>query len=171
MMTSQARRRRVAVGAFESRDKAEAAIAELENAGFPGSEIGIAARAEQGEWTEFQPAEADPAENRTLEGAGTGSRWALGIAAGMLPALGPVIAGGLLASILASAATGAAAGGLAGSLIGLGLSDESARTFEAEFARGRVIVVVRGGDRFDQASRIMLSQGAIEVTATPAATA
>jgi outer membrane lipoprotein SlyB len=89
----------------------------------------------------------------------------------MLPALGPVIAGGLLASILASTAAGAAAGGLVGSLVGLGLSEENARSFEFEFARGRVIVTVRGGDRFDQASRTMLSHGATEVTASPAVTA
>ncbi len=174
-MFPETRGRRIAVGAFESRDKAEAAIAELEHAGFPSSEIGIAARNMEGEWHEFQQSETEAAEKGAQAGAAaggaTGGLWAIGIASGMLPALGPVIAGGLLASILASVTAGAAAGGLVGSLVGLGLPEENARSFETEFARGRVIVTVRGGDRFDQASRIMLSHGATEVTATSAVTA
>jgi hypothetical protein len=175
LMFPETRGRRIAVGAFESRDKAEAAIAELEHAGFPSSEIGIAARNMQGEWHDFQQTEAETAKKGAQIGAAAASAArglrAIGIAAGMLPVLGPVIAGGLLASILAGTTAGAAAGGLVGLLVGLGLSEENAHNFESEFARGRVVLTVRGGDRFDQASRIMLSHGATEVTAAPAVTA
>jgi hypothetical protein len=52
-------------------------------------------------------------------------------AAGVLPAIGPVIAGGLLAAVAASAAAGAAAGGIVGALIGLGIPEEEARYSEA----------------------------------------
>src|SRR5689334_8331841 len=124
--------RQIAVGVFETREKAEAAIAELESAGFPSSDIGIAARDDRGEWSEFRTLDETTAAERgamagAATGAGVGGLWALGIAAGMLPAIGPVIAGGLTASILASAATGAAAGGLVGSLVGLGFSEEDAQ--------------------------------------------
>lgn len=47
-------------------------------------------------------------------GAGGGALYALGIAAGLLPAIGPVIAGGLLLAVAASAASVAAAGALVG---------------------------------------------------------
>lgn len=167
--------RQIAVGVFETREKAEAAIAELEGAGFSSSDIGIAARDDRGEWSEFRtPDETTAAEKGAMAGAATGAGvgglWALGIAAGMLPAIGPVIAGGLTASILASAATGAAAGGMVGSLVGLGFSEEDAHAYETEFANGRVIVTVRARDRYVQASRILLSHGAIDVATRTAAT-
>lgn len=173
-MNTNTTNRQIAVGVFETREKAEAAIAELENEGFPNSDIGVAARDERGEWSEFRtPEENTSAEKGAVAGAATGAGvgglWALGIAAGMLPAIGPVIAGGLMASILASAATGAAAGGLVGSLVGLGFSKEDAELYGTEFANGRVIVTVRARDRYVQASRILLSHGAIDVAARTSA--
>src|SRR5262249_30237346 len=122
----------VVVGVFDSRAQAEAALADLEGAGFPRSDGGLAARHDRGEWSEVARgaaiAGAAKAEQGAVAGvaagAGVGSLWAVGIAAGVLPAIGPVVAGGILGSILASAATGAAAGGLAGALIGLGIPEE-----------------------------------------------
>jgi outer membrane lipoprotein SlyB len=71
----------------------------------------------------------------------------LGIAAGVLPALGPVVAGGLLIELAASAWAGAAAGMLAGALVGLGVSDEEAAYYDAEFRKGHTILVVQPDDR------------------------
>lgn len=167
-MTTETDKRRVAVGVFDSREKAEAAIDDLASAGFLSRDIGIAAGDTRGDWHDFRTSDEAPnvgagAAAGAATGAGIGGLWALGIAAGILPAIGPIIAGGLLASILASAATGAAAGGLLGALLGLGLSEDEARIYEREFASGKVIVTVRAPGRFDEAMQILESHGALDV--------
>ena len=86
----------------------------------------------------------------------------------MLPAIGPVIAGGLLASILASAATAAAAGGLAGALIGMGIPEEEARHYESELKAGRTVVTVRANGRGAEAWDILNRFGAIDSGSRPA---
>jgi len=73
----------------------------------------------------------------------------------VLPAIGPVIAGGTLAAILASAAGGAAAGTLIGVVIGLGLPGEEATYYESEFKTGRTIVTVKCENRCDEAWAII----------------
>lgn len=158
----------LAVGIFDSRDKAEAAISELDDAGFALEDIGIAARDRRGEWSEFHSADFDSEPRRgavagAAAGLGVGGLWALGIAAGMLPAIGPVVAGGLLASILASAATGAAAGSLVGALVGMGLSEEHAREYESKMHSGGVLVTVSAGDRFFEALRILQAHGGCSI--------
>jgi uncharacterized protein (TIGR02271 family) len=92
-----------------------------------------------------------------------GALWALGIAAGMLPAIGPVIAGGLLASVLASAAGGAAVGGILGALVGLGIPEEEAKYYEGEFRAGRTLVTVKADGRYDEARAILSRHGAYDV--------
>ncbi len=83
----------------------------------------------------------------------------MGILAGVLPAIGPVIAGGTLAAIAASAATGAAAGGLAG-IAWLGVSEDDVKYYDNEFSRGRTVVTVDAGSRVADASRVMSRHGA-----------
>jgi uncharacterized protein (TIGR02271 family) len=83
----------------------------------------------------------------------------LGILAGVLPAIGPAIAGGTLAVLLSSAAAGAAAAGLAGALIGMGLSKEEAEYYEGELKAGRTIVTVHAGSRRDEAMHILRQHG------------
>ncbi len=78
----------------------------------------------------------------------------------MLPAIGPVIAGGTLAAIAASAATGAAAGGLAGALLGMGVSDDDVKYYDKEFSRGRTIVTVEAGTRVAEANSVLSRHGA-----------
>ena len=80
----------------------------------------------------------------------------LGIVAGVLPAVGPVIAGGALAAIAASAAGTAAAGGLIGALVGMGVPEEEAEYYESEFNRGRTVVTVKSGKaKYQSASSIL----------------
>lgn len=92
-------------------------------------------------------------------GVGAGTLWGLGILAGVLPAIGPVIAGGTLAALLGSAATGAAAGGLGGALIGMGVSDDETDYYASEFANGRVIVTVDAGHRVSIAEQVIVDRG------------
>lgn len=160
----------VVVGLFHHRDKAEAALSDLQTAGFTTADIGVAARTEGEEWAEYHNLANDPASNAgsgaaagAAAGAGVGGLWALGIAAGMLPAIGPAIAGGILASLVASAAAGAAAGGVLGGLIGLGMPEADAQYYEEEFKRGRILVTVRTATRAAEARQIMRAHGAYDV--------
>ncbi len=162
--------RRVAIGTFEFREKADAAVNALEEAGFLPSEIGvIAKRTSQWDDLELPREEANEmaAENAAsgavagaAAGAGVGGLWALGIAAGLLPAIGPVVAGGLLGSLLASAAAGAAAGGLGGALLGLGMSEDEVTFYSSELHAGRIVVTVNAGDRYPEAVQILRVYGA-----------
>lgn len=162
MVTSE---RNVVIGVFEDRRNAQQAVNELKRAGFRDDQIGVATRGEDREGV------AEGGGDYSLEGAATGAAagagigglWALGIAAGALPAIGPVIAGGILASILASAATGAAVGGLAGALIGLGIPEEEAEYYDTEFKEGRTIVTVKSDGRYNEAMNILRGFGAYDI--------
>ena len=150
------------VGVFHSHAEAQQAIRELKSAGFSDSEIGVVAP--DGDGTHGEHVESEGEGNKSGSGAavgataglGAGALWGLGIVAGVLPAIGPVIAGGALAAIAASAAGTAVAGGVLGALVGLGISEEEAEYYQGEFERGRTVVTVKAtGDRHLQANQIM----------------
>jgi hypothetical protein len=156
-----------AVGVFDDRADAQRAVNELRRMGFSDDRIGVAYQ-DEAEGTRATPASHEESKAGTgaaagaAAGAGVGALWGIGIAAGMLPAIGPVIAGGTLAAVLASAATGAAATGLAGALIGLGIPDEDAEYYEEEFKRGRTIVSVDAGMSYDEVMDVLRRYGADE---------
>jgi len=154
------------VGVFENEKDAQGAIQELKADGFNETQIGVAAPTADGT-AEFTDGSAKIAAAGAVVGLGTGAVWGLGIAAGILPGIGPVIAGGTLAAILASAAVGAATAGLGGALIGLGISDEDAEHYENEFKEGRILVTVKAGDRADADGQSGID-GGLRVTAGPA---
>ena len=153
------------VGVFTDRRQAQQAVATLNRAGFRDDQLGVAAKGHD-EGTPAPAAEkkgthvAEGAGVGVAAGAGVGALWALGIMAGFLPAIGPVVAGGILASVLASAAGGAAVAGIAGALIGLGIPEEDAHYYEGEFKSGRTLVTVKAGDRYDEAWTILSGNGA-----------
>ncbi len=149
------------IGAFRTSGHARAALESLREAGFSSSDVGVLSHDKEGDADikslkemSGNKAGAGAAAGAAV-GAGGGALWALGIAAGILPAIGPVIAGGILAAVAASAATGAAAGGVVGALTGLGVSDEDAAYYDEEFRKGRTVVIVKAGNRTDEAFEIM----------------
>jgi hypothetical protein len=151
----------IAVGTFTRASDARAAIESLRAADFADDSIGILTHDKDGdpEMKSFKDMAGDRAGTGAAvgaaAGAGGGALWAVGIAAGVLPAIGPIIAGGILAAIAVSAAAGAAAGGLAGTMIGMGISDEEAAYYDAEFKDGKTIVVVESRDRAIEAYRVL----------------
>jgi hypothetical protein len=160
------------VGVFDDRLRAQKAVEELRRAGFWEDQVGVIAR-ESDDYRQVKSPEVgskweEGAVAGALTGASVGGLWALGIAAGMVPAIGPVIAGGLLASVLASAAGGAAVAGIVGALIGLGIPEEEAEYYEAEFKAGRTIVTVRADGRNDEAWGILRRNGAYDIVNRPA---
>lgn len=135
------------VGVFHSHAEAQRAVRELKAAGFNDDQIGLVSKDSGGTYrdqTEGNMA-AEGAAAGAIGGLGAGALWGLGIVAGVLPAIGPVIAGGALAAVAASAAGTAAAGGLIGALVGLGVPEKEAEYYESEFNRGRIIVTLKTG--------------------------
>jgi len=133
------------VGVFHSRSEAQAAVSRLKALGLTDDQIGVVSHDKEGTFQE-QSDETMAEEGASLgavAGLGAGTLWGIGIAAGVLPAIGPVIAGGMLAAIAASAGTAAAAGGILGALIGLGIPEEEAEFYQNEFEHGRTIVTVK----------------------------
>lgn len=137
------------VGVFENRSDAEHAIREMKSFGISEDKIGMVLRHANGrEYIDPRPADGgtkavEGAAVGVATGAGVGALWALGIAANVLPAIGPVISGGILAAVLASAAGGAATAGLVGALVGLGISEEDATHYESELKSGRTLVTIQ----------------------------
>lgn len=161
-----ATQRATAVGVFNSHASAQRAVRELRQAGFAEGEIGVASR--NSDAIAGTPVTNDRVDQAAaggtaglLTGASVGTLWGLGIAAGLLPAIGPVLAGGTLAAIIASAGAGAATAGVVGTLIGLGISEDEATQYESEIKAGRTIVTVKAPqNRYTQALELMNQAGA-----------
>lgn len=153
-MMETASKQGIVVGVFEDERDAQDAIRDLKADGFGETHIGLAAQSRE-TTAVFTDGSAKTAAAGAVAGLGTGALWGLGIVAGILPGIGPAIAGGTLAAIVSSAAVGAAAAGLGGAFVGLGISDEDAEHYENEFKSGKIVVTVRAGDRADTALAIM----------------
>lgn len=155
-----------AVGVFQNRTSATGAVAALRAAGFPDEQIGVVTRHDD----HATHAGHDPTETRWEEGTGvgaaagaaTGVGLGLAVAAGLIPGVGPVIAGGTLMALLASAGAGATVGTVIGGLIGLGVPEDDAGYYESEFRSGRTIVTVRADARYSEAVDILRRHGAVE---------
>ena len=87
----------------------------------------------------------------------------LGILGGVIPALGPVIAGGTLASLLANAAGGAAVGAVAGSLLDAGIPQHEAKYYHGELEKGRFLVTVKPEGRAQDATIILCRNDAYDL--------
>ena len=77
----------------------------------------------------------------------------------MIPAIGPVIAGGSLATIVANAAGGTILATVVGALVGLGMPEEVARRYERAFESGRTLVTVQADERGHEAEAILQRHG------------
>lgn len=172
MMTRQS----TVVGVFDDRLQADRAIDELRRAGFSDDQIGVAMRYEatnaamggedlDGDRDDTQAGAGAVAG--ILGGLGLGALAGLGVLSGMIPVIGPAIAGGTLGVILTNAAVGAGVGGMVGALAGAGIPEDEAQYYQGEFEAGRVIVTVRPDGRADEARVVMRQFGAYDVSGRP----
>jgi hypothetical protein len=151
---------RVIAATFASRREAESAVRDLRAAGVSDAHIGVMTQSANG-----QPNKGgipnDPTESRWEEGSGIGAATGaaagvglgLAVAAGLLPPIGPLIAGGALVALIASAGAGATVGTLVGGLIGLGIPEDEAGYYEDELKSGRTLVTVHTDEgEFGQAA-------------------
>ncbi len=162
------------IGVFHDVPQAQETIRALKAAGFREDQIGVVSHdKEAGKGTKDAKGShvTEGALAGVAAGAGVGALWALGIAANILPGIGPIVSGGILGSLLASAAGGAAIAGIAGALVGLGIPEEEAKYYEEEFKSGRTIVSVKADGRFDEAWSILHSHGAYNKQTPAVATA
>jgi hypothetical protein len=174
MMTRQS----TVVGVFDDRLQADRAIDELRRAGFSDDRIGVAMRYDttsgtMGDAADTAVGDSDDTQAGTgavagiLGGLGLGALAGLGVLSGVIPVIGPAIAGGTLGIILSNAAIGAGVGGLVGALAGAGIPEDEAEYYQGEFESGRVIVTVRPDDRADEARVIMDRFGAYDMSRRP----
>jgi hypothetical protein len=161
------------VGVFADQSQARQAVVELRRAGFDEDQIGVVGRSGDGQGTSGLP--NDPTGTRWEEGTGvgaaaggaTGLGLGLAVAAGLIPAIGPVIAGGALTALIASAGAGATIGTVVGGLVGLGVPEDEAAYYEGEFKSGRTVVTVRAGDRRADAAAILTRYGGYDRSTAP----
>src|SRR6266702_7689018 len=155
--------RSTVVGVFELRSEADAAIYELQRAGFRDEQIGFIVRnedtgadttVEDGNTGEAAPGAAVGAVSGGIIGGVIGAAAAL-----LIPGIGPAIAGGILVTVLGGAAIGAAAGGIVGALVGMGVPEEEAHYYAGEFHSGRTLVTVRAEGRQQEAINILHHYG------------
>lgn len=172
-----AARRSPVIGVFDEPLRADQAVAELRNSRFGESQIGIAMRY-PGEGTVVEegmriPDDPDSKAEKggaigLLTGAGLGALAGLGVLSGVVPVIGPALAGGTLGVILSNTALGAGVAGLTGTLIGWGIPEEEAKYYHNEWESGRTIVTVEAGERWNEAQAILRKHGAHDVGARAA---
>lgn len=166
------------VGVFDDRQQADRAVDELRRAGFRDDQIGVAMRYDAGndvggDATAVDTADADESRAGTgtitgvLGGLGLGALAGLGVLSGVIPVIGPAIAGGTLGIILSNAAVGAGVGGLVGALVGAGIPEDEAQYYHDEFEAGRTIVTVQAPGRADDVMAIFRRYGAYDMSTRP----
>jgi len=163
-----AKQRSTVVGVFEDRRQADQAVAELRNVGFRDDQIGVAMRHNEGTSDAKSTTGDTYAEEGgiggVLAGLGLGALAGVGVLAGVIPVIGPAIAGGTLGIILSNAAAGAGVAGLIGALVGYGIPEEEAKYYHSEFEAGRTIVTVNADGRVDEANAILRRHGAYDMS-------
>jgi len=165
-MPTRKKKSQAIVGVFETKARAEKAIADLKAAGFDDDHIGMIHRNSEGKTIKTGAADDTYAEEGAVAGAVAGAAGGAlvgaGIMAGVIPVIGPVLALGTLGTILVNAAGGAAIVGLTGALIGWGIPEEDAEYYENEVKAGRYLVTVEAGDREAEARSILRGQGGFD---------
>jgi hypothetical protein len=159
-------------GVFQSLTEAEHVARHLENLGIPADNIHLIAGNEAGRHDEYL-------KEAKTESAGTGAAAAsaasfgggvgilAGLAALVIPRVGPIIAGGAMATILTGLGVGAAAGGLIGAFRNIGISHDEAGIYEEAVRRGSIVVAAQiSNDAMEpEILRVMDEHGARDLRA------
>lgn len=163
------------IGLFKNHNKADQALAALEEAGFTRDEIGLLAQRDAVE----DVLSADR-EEAAVESAGAGAVGGsalgglIGLLAGasaiVVPGIGPALAVGAWAGVLsttaAGAGIGAAYGGLVGALIGFGVTEEQTHVYVEGVQQGGILIVVQSeDDKNALAAKTLRAQGGVAVRA------
>jgi hypothetical protein len=162
-------------GLYMDFNTADAAVRQLEQAGFEREKISVLARNEivdQSLGTEAVQAQdvASGAAKGAAAGGVTGGLIGLLAAVGSLtiPGIGPVLAAGSLAATLGltagGAGVGAAVGGILGAMTTLNIPREDAEVFAEGVRRGGILVIVDASQEQEAGARRILEEtGAVDV--------
>ena len=142
-----------AVGTFVTREDAELALRELQEAGFDMNKVSVVAQ--NPETNTVGGAEVKSTDEQVKGGAAAGATTGaatgglLGLIGGLgviaLPGVGAVAELGIvLANTLLGSGIGAAGGGLVGALIGWGIPEDQARYYNDMLSQGRYVVLMEG---------------------------
>lgn len=151
------------LGVFDDPIAARRAMEALRDGPIPLDDVSIISRAtESGE-------PVDSHEHMSAgEGAAVGAVWGglVGLAALLIPGIGPFIAGGALFAALTGAATGAVIGGIAGALVdSAGVPEAEARQYETMIHEGKTLVAVKApAEQAAEVRRVLASAGADSLT-------
>lgn len=172
------------MGAFGSTAEADQAISELEQTGYTSRDMSIISNSDHYDGHESHSKGANIASGAAA-GATTGG--AIGGLAGLVAGIGivPALAGlfiggpiaaaigltGAAAATVSGAITGAAAGGLIGALTKLGLSHDTAESYDRAVRSGGVVIGLTTTDDMTAAARdIFENHGATDVSLIDAPT-
>ena len=162
---------------YDNYSDASRAVAELERAGIPHSDISIIASNAEG-WYGRDHASGrvdrdhDGVDDRAegaAAGAGIGATAAgvAGLLAGLgllaIPGLGPVVAAGWLASTALGIAVGGTVGGVIGALTQSGVSEEDAHVYAEGVRRGGTLVTTRVPDADQARYEAILDRAAVNI--------
>ena len=147
------------LGIFDDPTAARRALDALRDGPLPLEDVSIVSRS-----TESGAAVANDTDVSAGEGAAVGAVWGglVGLAALLIPGVGPFIAFGALGAALTGALTGAVVGGIAAALIDFGgISEDEARRYESLIHEGKTLVAVKARDEdATEVRRILSSYGA-----------
>lgn len=159
------------VGLFQNLSEAENVVSELVEQGVAREEISILGRDES---ADVREAVSDRSAATGGAGTGAGAGAAIGgsfgvvagLAALMIPGIGPIIAVGPIVAGLAGGGIGATAGGLIGALTKAGVSESDAQYYEDAVRRGGVLVLVQcpDVDTADRVTDLMTRHGSSGIT-------
>ncbi len=152
---------RTITGLFSTHHEARTAVAALEQAGIPSSDISL-----------ISPKGGESSAEGVATGAGIGA--AVGGAGGLLaglgaiaiPGIGPVIGAGWLVATIVGATAGSIAGGLIATLVDAGVEESDAHVYAEGIKRGGTLVTARVEDsEVDVAKTILDDHSRIDTAA------
>lgn len=153
-----------------NRDKAEAIVDDLKEAGFSSGDISVLMQDRSGTREFATEHHTKAPEGATTGGvigmgAGAGLGWLVGIGTLAIPGLGPFIAAGPIMAALGGAAVGGATGGVVGALIGMGIPEIEARHYDERVREGHVLITVHTEDMVerDRARAVFERHGAADI--------
>ncbi|MGF1482443.1 MAG: general stress protein [Cyanophyceae cyanobacterium] len=181
MLTNEIRH---AVGVFPTRQDAEYALRELQDAGFNMDQVSVIAQ-DAGRQGDIAGAGVSKTPEEQAEGgagagatAGAATGGLLGLIGGLgilaIPGVGVAAEAGIvLANTLLGSGIGAAGGGLVGALIGWGVPEERANYYNERLGAGEYIVLLEGTDAEIRSAEAILNNRGIRdwgIYGTPGAT-
>src|SRR6478672_12003369 len=165
-------------GIVKTHSQAEQIVENLQDAGFPASEISVLWPDNKGKH-DIGHVKATKAPEGATTGATAGgvTGGVLGLLAGIgalaIPGVGPLIAAGPIMAALSGTAVGATTGGVVGGLVGLGIPEIEAKRYEEKLRNGNFLIAVHAeeSEDVDRAKHIFKTAGAEDISTVSEASA